>query len=66
MEGTIVNALAVLGGGLTGLRLRRRLPGRTRQTAMQAIGLVSLLIGAAMALETRSVLGIIISLVLGG
>ncbi len=66
MEGTIVNALAVLGGGLAGLRLRRRLPERARQTAMQAIGLASLLIGVEMALETRSVLGIIISLVLGG
>jgi len=65
VEGTIVNALAVLGGGLAGLRLRRRLPERTRQTAMQAIGLASLLIGVQMALETHSVLGIIISLVLG-
>jgi len=48
VEGTIVNALAVLGGGLAGLRLRRRLPERTRQTAMAAIGLVSLLIGVQM------------------
>lgn len=65
MEGTVVNALAVLAGGLVGLRLRRRLPERMRETAMTGIGLVSLLIGAQMALQTRSVLGLAVSIVLG-
>ena len=65
MEGTIVNTVAVLVGGLAGLRLRRRLPERMRETVMQAIGLATLLIGVQMALQTRNVLGTIVSLALG-
>jgi uncharacterized membrane protein YqgA involved in biofilm formation len=65
VEGTIVNTVAVLVGGLAGLRLRRRLPERMRETVMQAIGLATLLIGVQMALQTRNVLGIIVSLALG-
>jgi uncharacterized membrane protein YqgA involved in biofilm formation len=64
MEGTIVNVAAVVVGGLSGIRLRR-LPGRVREMIMQAIGLATLLIGVQMGLETRNLLGIIVSLVLG-
>ena len=66
MEGTIVNTAAVLIGGAAGLLLRWRFPERVRDTVMQGIGLASLLIGFQMALQTRNVLGIILSLSLGG
>lgn len=66
MEGTIVNTIAVIAGGLAGLSLRRRFPGRMRETVMAGIGLATLLIGSQMALQTASVLGVIVSLVVGG
>lgn len=66
MEGTIVNAIAVVAGGLAGVALRHRFPERMRDIVMAAIGLATLLIGFQMALQTANVLGIIASLVLGG
>lgn len=65
MEGTIVNTLAVLVGGLAGVLLRRRIPEQVRETVMQGIGLATLLIGFQMALQTRNVLGVIVSLAVG-
>lgn len=65
MEGTVVNVIAVLAGGLAGLGLRRRLPERAREAVMAAVGLATLLIGFQMALQTQNVLGVILSLALG-
>jgi uncharacterized membrane protein YqgA involved in biofilm formation len=65
MEGTVVNVFSVLVGGTAGLALRRRFPERMRETVMMGIGLATLLIGVQMALQTRNVLGIIISLAAG-
>lgn len=66
MEGTIVNAVAVVAGGLAGVALRHRFPERVRETVMAGIGLATLLIGFQMALQTGNVLVVIASLVLGG
>lgn len=66
MEGTIVNAIAVVAGGLAGVALRHRFPERVRETVMAGIGLATLLIGFQMALQTGNVLVVIASLVLGG
>jgi uncharacterized membrane protein YqgA involved in biofilm formation len=60
--GTIVNALAALVGGA----LRRRIPERMRDIAMQGIGLVTLVLGMQMALGTRSIPIVILSVVSGG
>ena len=66
MLGTIVNALSVLAGGVLGVALRRRIPERMRDIAMQGIGLVTLVIGMQMALGTRDILVVILSVVAGG
>jgi uncharacterized membrane protein YqgA involved in biofilm formation len=66
VEGTIVNATAVIAGGLAGVALRHRFPERVRETVMAGIGLATLLIGFQMALQTGNVLIVIASLVLGG
>ncbi len=65
MEGTVVNTLAVLAGGTLGLLARRRFPEQMRETVMMGIGLATLLIGFQMALQTQSVLGLILSLAAG-
>ncbi len=60
-----MNVIAVVVGGSAGLGLQRRLPERVREAVMAAIGLATLLIGLQMALQTRNILGVIVSLALG-
>src|SRR3954447_7044042 len=52
--GTAVNVAAVLIGSSIGLLLGARLPARTRDTVTDALGLVTLLIGALSAAEVTS------------
>lgn len=66
MKGTLVNALVVLLGSGLGLLLRRGFAERYQKTVMQGIGLAVLLIGLEMALKTKNVLIVILSLVIGG
>lgn len=65
MQGTIVNAVAVIAGGTAGTLLRRRFPARMRETVMMGVGLATLLIGFQMALQTQNVIGVILSLAAG-
>lgn len=64
--GTIVNAIAILLGGIVGLLFGKALPEKIKRTVIQGIGLSVLLIGGSMALQTKNPLVIIASLVLGG
>lgn len=66
MLGTIVNAIAIVLGGLVGLLFGQAFPEKMKKTVIQGIGLAILLIGVSMALETKNPLVIILSLVLGG
>jgi uncharacterized membrane protein YqgA involved in biofilm formation len=52
--GTLVNMAAVILGSSVGLLLGHRLPGRTRKTVTDALGLVTLLIAALSAAEVTS------------
>ena len=65
MLGTIVNAVAIIAGGLGGLLFGKSLPEKFKQTIIQGIGLAILLIGLQMALETKNMLIVIGSLVIG-
>ncbi len=47
MTGTVINVAAVLVGGGVGTLVGARLPKGMRQTGMQGIGLVTLLIGVS-------------------
>jgi uncharacterized protein len=49
--GTAINVVAVLVGGSIGMLVGARLPEAMRRTAMQAIGIVTLLVGVSNFLE---------------
>ncbi len=66
MTGTIINAIAVLIGGLLGTLLGARLPEKMRQTVMGAIGLVVLVVGFQMALSSQNILIPMFSVLIGG
>jgi uncharacterized protein len=63
--GTAINVAAVLAGGAIGTLAGQRLPEGMRSTAMQAIGLVTLLIGVQNFLEFDNPLVPLVSVVLG-
>jgi len=63
--GTIVNVLAVLGGGAAGLLAGNRLPERLRLVVFQGLGLCTLAIGVTMILKMHNPLVVIFSVVMG-
>jgi len=63
--GTVINALTVLAGGGLGALLGQRLPERVRETVMAGLGLVTLIVGLQLALETENVLVVLVSVLLG-
>lgn len=66
MLGTVVNAAAIILGAAFGLSFKKGIPERVKHTIMQGIGLAVLLVGLSMALQTKQILVVILSLVLGG
>lgn len=66
MVGTWINIGTVLLGGSVGLLLGSRLSDRLRESVMQGIGVVTLIIGMQMALSTENVLIVLGSILLGG
>ena len=65
MTGTAINVLAVLVGGGVGTIVGSRLPEGMRRTAIQAIGIVTLLIGIQNFLEFDNPLVPLVSVILG-
>ena len=63
--GTAINVLAVLAGGSIGTLAGARLPEGMRSTAMQAIGIVTLLVGVSHFLKVDNVLVPLVSVILG-
>jgi uncharacterized membrane protein YqgA involved in biofilm formation len=63
--GTLINAVAIIIGGATGLLFRERFPGRITQTALHVMGLFILLVGVRMALRGEELIMVLISLALG-
>lgn len=66
MLGTLVNTAAIICGAAFGLLFRRGIPERVSCTIMQGIGLAVILVGLSMAMQTKQILVVILSLVLGG
>lgn len=63
--GTIVNVIAILVGGSLGLIFRQRFPERVAKTAMQVMGLFTLLVGIRMSLPSQRMIWVLVSLALG-
>ena len=66
MLGTIVNAGAILAGGLLGLLLKKGLPQKLSDAIMQGVGLIVLYIGISGALKGSNTLVATLSMVVGG
>jgi len=63
--GTIINSLAIVVGALMGSFLKGRFPENISTTLMQGLSLVVMLIGLSMALETKNLLIVTLSIVSG-
>ena len=66
LQGTVINAAAVIAGSLIGRWVGHYLSERMRQTLMAGLGLAVLLIGLQLALQSQQVMIVIGSLILGG
>jgi uncharacterized protein len=66
LVGTILNVAAVVVGGTAGTVLGQRLPDRVRQTVMQGLGLVTIVVGLQMTVNTANILIVMISVLVGG
>ncbi len=66
MIGTWINVGTVLLGSTIGLLLGRKIPDRVSGFFTAAIGLVTVVLGVKLALETRNVLVLLLSLIIGG
>lgn len=66
MLATIINAVAIVIGSIMGLLFRKRLSDGLRDTVFVAAGMLSLVIGILMAIETKHLLYLALSLVGGG
>ncbi|WP_448594470.1 DUF554 domain-containing protein [Thermoflexus hugenholtzii] len=66
MVGTLINVATVVAGSGAGLLVGSRLPERIRQTVLSGLGLITLVIGMSMALQTRNPLLMLAALLLGG
>jgi len=66
VTGTWINVATVLCGGLLGRFLGNRFPDKMRQTVVAGLGLVTVVIGLQLALQTTDVLILLGSLLAGG
>jgi len=65
MLGTLVNALAIIAGGLVGLIFSRGIPEKYKEIIMSAVGLAVILIGIKSALVSADLMIVIFSVVIG-
>ena len=66
MLAALVNMLAILLCGLLGLCFKKGLSAKTKDTIMQGVGLMIVIIGAKMAVSAENDVIVVISLALGG
>jgi uncharacterized membrane protein YqgA involved in biofilm formation len=65
ITGTLINTATVIGGGVLGTLLGNRLPEKMRQTVLNGLGLMTLVVGISMAITTRNILIPLFSVLIG-
>ena len=66
MLGTAINVGSILTGSLIGVAVGSRLPERIRQTVLNGLGMITMLVGLQMALGTRNVIITLGAILVGG
>ncbi len=66
MVGTIVNVGAIILGAVIGSIMKKGIPERFNNTIIQGLGLAVIIIGIQMAVTSKNILIVILSLVIGG
>ncbi len=66
MTGTLINIIAVIVGGAAGTLMGARLPQKVRDTVMSGLGLMTITLGMSMALQSKNLLIVMGSVLLGG
>jgi len=66
MTGTIINMAAIVAGSGVGAFAGSKLPGNMRQTVLYGIGLVTIVIGIQMSMQTANILVVLGAILLGG
>ena len=66
MTGTLINIIAVIIGGAVGSIMGARLPEKMRDTVMSGLGLMTITLGMSMALQSKNLLIVMGSVLLGG
>lgn len=64
--GTLLNILTVLAGGALGMTFGSRLPERVRETVLNGLGLFTIAIGLQMTLQSKNMLIVLGSVLVGG
>lgn len=65
MLGTIVNTIAVILGGLTGLIINKKLPAKYNEAVFQVLGLFTIVLAVSMGIKSEKILVLVFSLLLG-
>ncbi len=65
MLGTLVNTCTIIAGSIIGILLKSRLPKKSTDIIFQVMGIFTIYLGIRMALDGKSILLMILSLVLG-
>jgi Uncharacterized membrane protein, possible Na+ channel or pump len=63
--GTLLNAGAIIAGSIAGVMIHSRLPQKMVNTIFQGMGLITIVIGISMALQSNNLVIIVLSIVLG-
>jgi uncharacterized protein len=66
VAGTLINVATVIAWGTLGTLLGNRLAEKTRETVLSGLGLMTLVIGLTMAIQTKNVLIPLFSVLIGG